>query len=243
MNTVLVQEMVRFNKLLTTIRNSLIIMQKAIQGLVSMSPSLESFSGSLLLGKIPSIWASNSYPSLKNLSNYISDFLNRIKFLEIWFENGKPSDYWISGFFFTQAFLTGVKQNFARKYTIPIDQLTFDFEIQSKDRNNKAPADGAFIYGFFTDGARWDRHKQQLAELYPKILNDRMPLILIIPIKKQEYHEKGRYVCPVYKTSERKGVLSTTGHSTNYVLPVLLDTSENPAHWIKRSVALLCQLN
>jgi len=82
-----------------------------------------------------------------------------------------------------------------------------------------------------------------LTEMLPKILWDAMPAIWLLPKRAVEVKEDNRYKCPVYKTSERKGTLSTTGHSTNYVLPILLNTSVPVTHWIKRGVALLCQLD
>ena len=109
MNTVLQQEILRYNALLDRISNSLVDIQKAIKGEVVMSTELEDVSNALFDNRIPDFWAERSYPSIKPLASYIVDFVERLKFINDWIENGKPSCYWVSGFFFTQSFFTGIK--------------------------------------------------------------------------------------------------------------------------------------
>ncbi|KAG5675131.1 hypothetical protein PVAND_005060 [Polypedilum vanderplanki] len=246
MNTVLVQEMERFNKLLAQIRKDCSDLADAIVGKIVMTSQLEEIIVSLTMKKIPENWLKKSYPSLKNVGSYIRDFVERLKFLQEWYDVGKPSCFWLSGFFFTQAFLTGAMQNYARKYKIPIDTLTFDFntlDVIDGKLITEAPIDGVNIHGLFIEGARWCFNEKSVVEQIPKVLVDEFPCIHFIPKLYKDLIEKSQYKSPLYKTAERKGTLSTTGHSTNFVIAILLNTNLNPEHWIKRGVALLCQKN
>ena len=100
-----------------------------------------------------------------------------------------------------------------------------------------------FSQGLFVEGARWDRENMMLAESQPKILSDTLPLIWCKPGETSKFEKKPIYKCPVYKTSARRGTLSTTGHSTNFVLWLDVPSDKEQAHWINRGVAALCALD
>ncbi|XP_029358997.1 dynein heavy chain 1, axonemal [Echeneis naucrates] len=245
MNTFLIQEVIRYNKLLAVISQSLQDIVKALKGLVVMSSELECMANSMFNNMVPDMWKAKAYPSLKPLASWLSDLLQRISFLQRWINDGLPPVFWISGFFFPQAFLTGTLQNYARRHRISIDTIGFDFEVIAKSvaEITEKPNAGCYIHGLFLEGARWDISAGQLTECRPKELYTEMAVIWLIPIPDRKPPATGVYVCPIYKTLTRAGTLSTTGHSTNYVIAVELPTDRCQRHWIKRGVALLCALD
>lgn len=251
-NTILCQELERFNKLTICMKASLVNVRKALKGLIVMSEQLEKVSSGLFFGTVPGHWMSSSYPSLKKLAGYVSDLVARLAFFKKWLEDKPPVVYWISGLFFTQAFLTGTLQNYSRKYTIPIDVVGFDFKMMPKDSYANRPKDGAYIYGLFLEGAQWDKKAAVLDESSPKVLFANAPIMWLVPERQDDppfllrpEGLDGIYPCPCYKTSERRGVLSTTGHSTNFVMMVLIPISSKhtTSHWVQRGCALLCSLD
>ncbi|KAF4316938.1 hypothetical protein BBO99_00008166 [Phytophthora kernoviae] len=257
MNTVLTQELGRFNRLLALLQISLVEIQKALKGLVVMSAELEAMGNSMVNGHVPSRWSAVAYPSLKPLGSWVTDFLARLAFLQNWITRGAaPPVYWISGFFFTQAFITGTQQNYARKHKLPIDQVGYDMAVLAQPAAElTTPAeDGAYVDGLFLEGARWDANIHTLTESKPRELYVPLPVLHLLPKSRDQIEPiedtdpKGTahvYLCPVYKTSKRQGTLSTTGHSTNFVMSVRLPMSaqHRQKHWIRRGVALLTQLD
>ena len=244
MNTVLLQETIRYNRLTGLIADSLVNVAKALKGFVVMSAELEMVSNAIAANRIPGLWAAKSYPSLKPLGGYVADYCERLNMLKGWIEHGQPSVFWLPGFFFTQAFLTGAMQNFARKHHVPIDDVLFDFRMlpEEKEAYTERPEDGVYTHGLFVQGARWSKETGALGESLPKVLFSPAPVMLLLPCKRTEVSTYAHYKCPVYKTEERRGVLSTTGHSTNFVMDIRLPSAHKESHWVKRGVALLTQL-
>ena len=270
MNTVLFQELARYNRLLAIIKSTLINVQKGMKGLVVMNSTLESVATDLWVGKVPDAWKGRSFASRKPLGAYYVEFNDRIRMLDHWIDHGAPPIFWISGFFFPQSFLTGVTQNYARKFVIPcvtkgraarrrarrcarlapltplfplhplpppprsVDDVVFDPEMcaesVNKDTVKEKPADGCYVYGMFLDGCRWSFAKATLDESEPKVLFTSAPTMLLRPCRKAEVRVFPSYSCPWYRTADRRGVLATTGHSSNYIGRIPMPIDKAPDH-------------
>ena len=69
------------------------------------------------------------------------------------------------------------------------------------------------------------------------------PCMWLRPKRVDKMSQYPHYSCPVYRTAERRGVLATTGHSTNFVMFVRLPTIEPASHWTLNGVALITSLS
>jgi len=239
------QEIVRFNQMVAVIKRTLYELQRAIKGIVVMSGPLEAMYNCFLFQRVPDEWEKAGYPCLKPLLSWTEDFFQRISFMSDWLYKGPRPSYWLSGFFFPQGFMTAIKQTFSREYQIAVDILTVTCEVKSygKDEVQETPKDGVLIYGLFMEAGRFDREALVMAESHPSVLFNEMPCIWLKPLPVAEYKPGDVYQCPLYKTSLRAGTLSTTGHSTNFVVSLDVPSSKPEDHWIRRGTAMLCMLD
>lgn len=136
--------------------------------------------------------------------------------------------YFIGTFFFPQGFITSVLQTYSRKYKVAIDSLLLKTNILDQFEKPKSiPKDGVIIQGLILENQKYDMELKYLTDLEPKVLFQQLPLIWIHPIKIEDLIKEKQFECPVYKTPERRGVLSTTGHSTNFVMYLDLPLKDN----------------
>jgi dynein heavy chain len=254
MNTVLANELKRYNNLIDVVRKTLKDLQQAMAGLLVITPTEERVLESIFAGTVPAVWAQAAYPSQKPLMSWAEDLNTRLNFFSDWLLEGPPTIFWISGFFFTQSFVTGVLQNHARRHKLSIDSLKFTFDVLSgKAEPTERPSVGAYINGLFLECCQWDHQAHVLTESSPNQMATQVPVMWLKPgtvdtnaVAGAEGGESAdglyKYKCPVYREPSRQGKLLTTGHSTNFLMMMDMPSVQKPRHWVKRGVAMLCSL-
>jgi dynein heavy chain len=125
-------------------------------------------------------------------------------------------------------------------YDIPKNQNT-----NGEGMDLHPPSDGTYIKGLHLEGCRWSQDRLELQVSRPRELFTKMPVIWFIPGVDQKLpcQTQEVYRSPLYKVLSRQGTLSTTGHSTNFVVTIDLPTTEHPDTWVRAGVALFLALS
>jgi dynein heavy chain len=122
----------------------------------------------------------------------------------------------------------------ARKYDLPIDELSFEFFVLKayrdqeryneslktleygqqleEDRQIEQPKDGLLIHGLYMDAFRWDDESMKCVESLVGQMNPPLAMLHMEP-KKNFTPDPAHYISPLYRTAARAGTLSTTGMS------------------------------
>merc|ERR1712146_628679 len=183
-------------------------------GELTMSDAMEALQNAMFMDAVPPTWAKRSWPSLRPLASWLTNFNARLNQLDEW--QGNPMDIpkvtWLSGLYNPQSFLTAINQVAAQRNQWELDKLLNYTDVTKKmtvDEIDGTSRDGAYINGLSMQGARWDLNAVNIEKSKPKEMFSDMPVMNVRGVSADKADTKGMYLSPVYKTEQR----------TNFCLP------------------------
>eukprot|EP00744_Colponema_vietnamica_P004088 GILI01006160.1.p1 GENE.GILI01006160.1~~GILI01006160.1.p1 ORF type:complete len:465 (+),score=89.47 GILI01006160.1:51-1397(+) len=231
------QECERINILLDTVRRSLSQLTLALKGELSMSEDLQLMFNELILSRVPSLWMRDSFASIRPLALWFESLLQRYTQCNDWTaELTNPKVIHLNLFFNPMSLLTALMQQTSIAYNYDLDQmgLLADVTKRAPDQIDVPARDGAFVYGFVMEGARWDTHGNCIDESRSKELYPKLPVVTIRALPLSKLDRRDQYECPVYKTQTR---------GPTYVTGLFLRTKAPARKWVIAGVGLILDVS
>ncbi|KAI8792083.1 dynein heavy chain 5, axonemal [Biomphalaria glabrata] len=236
LNIFLRQEIDRMQRVIGLVRTTLMDLKLAIDGTIIMSENLRDALDNMYDARVPNNWKKVSWQST-TLGFWFTDLLDRNAQFYSWLFEGRPTSFWMTGFFNPQGFLTAMRQEITRAHKgWALDTVFLENEVTKmmKEDITSGPSEGVYIYGLYLDGSGWDRRNAKLIEPTPKVLYTLLPVVHVFANNQEKSHSSMTYDCPVYKKPNRTDL--------TYIFPLSLKTSKSPDYWTLRGVALLCDI-
>jgi dynein heavy chain len=156
------QECGYINILIEEIVLSLGNIELAFKGELTMTGEMEALMTSIFVNKVPATWDKLAFPSTRGLNSWLDNVKQRLDQLNSWKDDPTkiPKVTFLNRLFNPQSFLTAIQQVKAKEgielnkmqiYTIPLKKLYWE-----EDCPNIKETDGALIFGFQVEGARWE---------------------------------------------------------------------------------------
>ena len=233
---VFLQECEYMSVLIEAILKSLSDLGLAFKGELTMTDQMEELMDSVYLDRVPAKWAKLAFPSTRGLASWLINLKHRLDQLSIFRDD--PSTQmkivFLNRLKNPQSFLTAVRQKSSRDNGYELDKLYIQTDVTKKMHNELEgmPKDGAYVFGFHVEGARWEAGVGQLEESAPKVQFSVVPVINVkaAMVQKEMKEDKGVYKCPTYMTTAR---------GNTYVFEAQLKTKHPPQKWIIAGVAMI----
>jgi dynein heavy chain len=236
------QEADRMNVLLSHMRFSMIDLEKGIGGLQNITEHMESLAADLQANKVNALWAEKAYPSLKALSAWFADLLERVNQVVEWTTKvSLLKSIWLGGLFNSMSFLTSNMQVAARANSLPLDFMRNRCRFyNTRDLTDITglPEKGVNVHGLFMEGAGWEDGKGEdegyITDSKMKDLHPLMPICNVFAVHIDEMSWVAMYHCPLFSTTLRGATFIT---QTN----VRMDPDDSETRWVLAGAALLTQ--
>ena len=180
------------HQVISVVRAMLANLKLAIAGTIVMSPDLADALDALFMARVPATWTKVSQLVAPNMGVWFVNILTRAEQFTNWLRNGRPSSFWLTGFFNPTGFLTANRQEVCRKHSKDgwaLDDVIDASEVlrQERDEVKKGPEEGIYIYGLYLDCAKWDKEKNRLADSDPKVCGYRYARLALCALPSKAY--------------------------------------------------------
>lgn len=234
------QECEVMNILIKVIVSSLQEIELAFKGELTMTENMETLMKAIFFNTIPASWAKFAFPSSRGLGSWLDNIKQRLEQLNLWKENPSANPplpvTFVNRLFNPQSFLTATKQIYSKEKQAELNKLDIQTDVLKKlywEPDLPPIKEGAYVFGFQVEGARWDAAVGQLEESHPKKPFSVVPVVncRAVPLAADGKEDKAVYKCPVYKTVQRGGL--------GFVFVAQLKTKLNPDKWVLAGVAII----
>ena len=181
LNIFLYQEVQRLQAAIQKVRDMLGIVMQAIRGEVVVTAEIMDSINAIYDARVPKAWlyspAGDELSWLApNLGIWYSGLITRDTQYRTWLASGRPTSFWMTGFFNPQGFLTAVQQEITRAHKAEnwaLDSVVMHADvtdIPNADVCRGSPKEGVYVHGLYMDGAAWHSHDSTIVESEPKKL-------------------------------------------------------------------------
>jgi hypothetical protein len=112
---------------------------------------------------------------------------------------------------------------------VAMDNIDLVSTVQPSDTASLPSTTGihpaaVLIHGVHVEGAVWNHERWHLSPASSGVLDTLLPPLLLQSEQRSVAHRNidgamlGQFRCPLYKTESRAGILSTAGHSSNFLM-------------------------